>query len=326
MKTPAWKTMYWLVKREFWEHRGGFFWAPIITGGVFLLLNIMGIITAEVVGARHGINFGASGGLQRVIADMDAGDLSQVGLALDVAMYSAMGLLIVVLGFVVFFYCLGALYDDRRDRSILFWKSLPISDTSTVLSKVVSATVLAPIAAVITGIFVGMLQLLILAVTLSFHGVNVWQLLVLAHPFRVMFNLVGYIPLYVLWALPSVGWLLLCSAWARNKPFLWAVALPVATGLLVSWFGIMGLFDLPTTWFWKNIVQRGLLSVFPGTGSVFGHNGNITHSVAGNPGMDFMDLSSTYQLLASPNLWIGVVVGLGLLAGAVWFRRWRDDS
>jgi ABC-2 type transport system permease protein len=320
------KTFYWLVKREFWEHRGGFFWAPIITGGVFLLLNIMGIITAEVVGARHGINFGASGGLQRVIADMDAGDLSQVGLALDLAMYSAMGLLIVVLGFVVFFYCLGALYDDRRDRSILFWKSLPISDTSTVLSKVVSATVLAPIVAVITGIIVGMLQLLILAVTLSFHGVNVWQMLVLAHPFRVMFNLVGYIPLYVLWALPSVGWLLLCSAWARNKPFLWAVALPVATGLLVSWFGIMGLFDLPTTWFWKNIVQRGLLSVFPGTGSVFGHNGNIAHSVAGNPGMDFMDLGNTYQLLASANLWVGVVVGLGLLAGAVWFRRWRDDS
>ncbi|HZY34851.1 MAG TPA: hypothetical protein VFE75_13865 [Rhodanobacter sp.] len=326
MKTPAWKTMYWLVKREFWEHRGGFFWAPIITGGVFLLLNIMGIIAAEVVGSRHGINFGASGGLQRVIADMDAGDLSQVGLALDVAMYSAMGLLIVVLGFVVFFYCLGALYDDRRDRSILFWKSLPISDTSTVLSKVVSATVLAPIVAVITGIIVGMLQLLILAVTLSFHGVNVWQLLVLAHPFRVMFNLVGYIPLYVLWALPSIGWLLLCSAWARNKPFLWAVALPVATGLLVSWFGIMGLFNLPTTWFWKNIVQRGLLSVFPGSGSVFGHNGNIAHSVAGSSGMDFMDLGNTYQLLASANLWIGVVIGLGLLAGAIWFRRWRDDS
>src|SRR3546814_5682810 len=117
---------------------------------------------------------------------MDAGDLSQVGFALDVAMYSAMGLLIAVLGFVVFFYCLGALYDDRRDRSILFWKSLPISDTSTVLSKVVSATVLAPIIAVITGIIVGMLQLLILAVTLSFHGVNVWQLLTLANPFRVM--------------------------------------------------------------------------------------------------------------------------------------------
>jgi ABC-2 type transport system permease protein len=123
MKTQTWKNVYWLVKREFWEHRGGFFWAPVITGGIFLLLNIMGIITAEVLGARHGVNFGASGGLRKVIEGMDAGDLSQVGLALDIAMYSAMGMLVVVLGFVVFFYCIGALYDDRRDRSILFWKS-----------------------------------------------------------------------------------------------------------------------------------------------------------------------------------------------------------
>ncbi|HEY8587868.1 MAG TPA: hypothetical protein VIL60_14240 [Rhodanobacter sp.] len=321
------KTFYWLVKREFWEHRGGFFWAPIITGGIFLLLNIMGIITAEVLGARHGINFGASGGLQRVISEMDAGDLSKVGFALDVAMYSAMGLLIVVLGFVVFFYCLGALYDDRRDRSILFWKSLPVSDASTVLSKVFSATVLAPIVAVLVGIVVGMLQLLILAITLSFHGVNVWEMLVLAHPFRVMFNLIGYIPLYVLWALPAVGWLLLCSAWARSKPFLWAVALPVASGLLVSWFGLMGLFNLPTSWFWSNVVQRGLLSVFPGTGSLFGADGeSMASHITNSPGTDFMNLSNTWQLLASPNLWIGVVVGAALLAGAIWFRRWRDDS
>ncbi|MDE3072228.1 MAG: ABC-2 transporter permease [Pseudomonadota bacterium] len=318
------KTFYWLIKREFWENRGSFLWAPVITGGVFLLLNIMGIITAEVLGARHGIQIGAGGDLQHVIAQMDAGDTSKVSLTLDIAMYSAMGLLSVVLGIVVFFYCLGALYDDRRDRSILFWKSLPVSDASTVLSKVVSATLLAPVIAVVAGIAVGMLQLLIVATTLSFHGVNMWQLLILAHPFHVMFNLLGYIPLYFLWALPAVGWLLLCSAWARNKPILWAVALPVATGLLVSWFGLMGLFDLPTTWFWRNIVQRGLFSVFPGTGSVFGHQGHI--AVIGHSGMDFMDLGNTYQLLASTNLWVGVVVGLGLLAGAIWFRRWRDDS
>ncbi len=317
------KTFYWLVKREFWEHRGGFFWAPIITGGIFLLLNIMGIITAEVLGVTHGISIGASGHLQSVIAEMDAGDMSKVGIVLDVAMYSAMGLLIVVLGFVVFFYCLGALYDDRRDRSILFWKSLPISDASTVLSKVISATVLAPVIAVVVGIVVGMLQLLILAITLSFHGVNVWQLLVLAHPFKVMFNLIGYIPLYVLWALPSVGWLMLCSAWARNKPFLWAVALPVATGLLISWFGIMGLFNLPTRWFWTNVVQRSLFSVFPGTGSLFGGTPRNAPHI---DGLNALDLNTTYQLLGSPDLWIGVVAGAALLAGAIWFRRWRDDS
>jgi ABC-2 type transport system permease protein len=256
---------------------------------------------------------------------MDAGDLSKVGLALDLAMYSAMGLLVAVLGFVVFFYCLGALYDDRRDRSILFWKSLPISDTSTVLSKVVSATVLAPAIAVVVGIVVGMLQLVLLAITLSFHGVNVWHLLVQAHPFQVILNMIGYIPLYVLWSLPTIGWLLLCSAWARGKPFLWAVALPVASGLIISWFGLMGVFNLSAAWFWKNIVQRALLSTFP-TGGLLGDGGHSSVDLSGNHGLDFLNVSNTYPLLASPNLWIGALVGLALLAGAVWFRRWRDDS
>ncbi len=322
--------LYWLLKRELWEHRGGFFWAPVITGGIFLLLNLMGIITIEVLGASHGIQIGANGGLQHVIAQMDAGDMSKVGFALDIAMYSAMGLLVVVLGFVVFFYCLGALYDDRRDRSILFWKSLPISDTGTVLSKVISATVVAPVITVIVGIVAGMLQLAMVAITLSFHGLNVWQLLGYAHPFRVLANLIGYVPLYVLWALPAVGWLMLCSAWARSKPFLWAVALPVATGLLVTWFGLMGLFNQSPLWFWQHVVQRSLLSVFPGTGSVFGLSSEgLAHHVGNDPqdfGLGLMNLGNTYQLLASPALWIGVVVGTALLAGATWFRRWRDEA
>lgn len=320
------KTFYWLMKREFWEHRGGFLWAPVITGGVFLLLNIMGIITAEVLGAQHGIRFGASGELQNVIAHMDAGDISQVGMVLDMAMYSAMALIGVVLGFVVFFYCLGALYDDRRDRSVLFWKSLPISNSGTVLSKVASATVLAPLIAFVTGTVAGMLQLLIVAVTLSFHGVNVWHLLMLSHPLRVVANLIGYIPMYLLWALPAVGWLLICSAWSRNKPFLWAVAMPVATGLLITWFGIMGLFNLPTEWFWKQVVLRGLLSVFPGSGNLFSTAAGTFHRANAENGLGILDLSQTYQDLATPTLWIGVVVGAALIGGAIWFRRWRDDS
>jgi len=319
------KTFYWLIKREFWEHRGGFLWAPVITGGVFLLLNLMGIITAEVIGARHGINFGASGELHNVMSRMDAGDMSKVGMALDVAMYSSFGIISVVLFFVVFFYCLGSLYDDRRDRSVLFWKSLPISDTSTVLSKLASATVLAPAIAIVVGIIAGMAQLVIVAITLSFHGVNVWQLLMLAHPFRVMANLLGYLPVYVLWALPSAGWLMLCSAWARTKPFLWAVVLPVATGLLITWFGIMGLFNLPASWFWKEIVARGLLSIFPG-GSFAVIHGDPRMDIGGNDGLSGLDLAHSWTALGSANLWIGAVVGAGLIAGAIWFRRWRDDS
>jgi ABC-2 type transport system permease protein len=222
------------------------------------------------------------------------------------------------MSFVLFFYCLGALYDDRRDRSILFWKSLPISDTSTVLSKVVSATILAPVIAAVIGVIMGLLLLLILATTLAFHGANVWQLLTLAHPFRVIANVVGYIPLYLLWALPSVGWLLFCSAWSRSKPFLWAIVVPVVAGVMVWWFDIMGLFDQSTAWFWTHVVVRGLLSVCPLVIFVLEPQDRYgTHS---------LDLIQSYQALGNLNLWIGAVVGAGLIAGAIWFRRWRDDS
>ncbi len=99
------------------------------------------------------------------------------------------------------------------------------------------------------------------------------------------------------------------------------------TGLLVSWFGIMGLFNLPTTWFWSHIVQRVLLSVFPGASMVF--NGPEATSMANmdsdNP-LVVLSPSHTYGLLASPNLWIGVLVGVAMIAGAIWFRRVRDDS
>jgi ABC-2 type transport system permease protein len=321
------KTFYWLMKREFWENRGGFLWAPVVTGVVFLVLNVMAIVAAEVMRARNGIEIGGNN-FRVLIERAGDGDLAQVGAALDMTMLSSMGLLTIVLAFVVFFYCLGALYDDRRDRSVLFWKSLPLSNTSTVLSKVVSAVVVAPAIAVVVGIAVGLVQLVIFSLVLSFHGINMWELLTLAHPVRAVISLLGSIPVYALWAAPAVGWLLLCSAWARSKPFLWAVAVPVVAGLMVSWFGIMGVFSLPTQWFWTNVVARLLLSVFPG--SHFAMDRHALHNVSGlgdahNP-LALVSPTQTYAVLASPNLWIGVAVGAALIAAAVWFRRVRDDS
>jgi len=322
MNTGSLKTFYWLMKREFWEHRGGFLWAPVITAGVFLLLGLMGITTAEVISGGNGFAVGGTSGLQYIISGMDAGDLGKVGMALDVAMYSAMGLITIVTGFVVLFYCLGALYDDRRDRSILFWKSLPVSDRDTVLSKVACATVLAPAIAIVMGVLCGIVHLLILALVLSFHGVSVWHLLMLAHPLRVTANLIGALPLHLLFALPAVGWLLLCSAWARSKPFLWAVLMPVLAGVLMGWFHIMGVVALPAGWFWSHVVLRMLVSVFPGAALVFASRAG---TVGDGNELAFMNLRHTYAALGSPELWIGVVIGVALIAAAIWFRRWRDD-
>ncbi len=326
MKTPVLNEMYWLIKRELWEHRGGFFWTPVITGGVFLLLNLMGIIAGGVMGGRHGFNVAFGGGennMRLLSRALDQQSMDAVGAGLDMAMYSPTMIIGMVMGFVVFFYCLGTLYDDRRDRSLLFWKSLPISDTATVLSKVVTATIVAPLIVVVVGTLTGIAMLLMFALALSFHGVGVWHLLTLSHPLQVIANLIGSIPLYLLWALPSVGWLMLCSAWARSKPFLWAVALPVAVGIVMGWFNLLGTLTLQNSWYWRDVVVRILLGVFPG-----GWFSEVSHVGGNNPTelLSSVGITHSYAALGSVNLWVGVAAAVVMLAGAIWFRRWRDDA
>lgn len=127
----------WLIKREFWENRGGFFWAPVITGGIFLVLNLILAVIGSIA-ARRSMDGGGF-----VIDDAPEKAHQIVGGIGDGMLLGGVILACVVLAFVVFFYALGTLYDDRhRDRGVLFWKSLPVSDTHMVLSKLAWALVL----------------------------------------------------------------------------------------------------------------------------------------------------------------------------------------
>lgn len=323
MNTSALKQMAWLVKREYWEHRGAFLRVPLITGGIFLLLNLMGITTGEVLRIRNGIQWTPMNNENLFSRAFAAGDFAKIGTGLDMMMFSTTALISIALGFVVFFYCLGALYDDRRDRSILFWKSLPVTDTATVLSKVIAAAIVAPIIAVICGVVTGALMLLMYAITLSFHGISVWHLLTLAHPFRLTGALIGSIPLYFLWSLPALGWLLLCSAWARSKPIRWAVALPIVVGVVLGWFNIMGSADV-SGWYWGHVVMRYLLSVFPGGWIGYTNLGSLSSGMG--HAMDFIYLDNAYRALAAPAIWINAAIGAAMIFGAIWLRRWRDDT
>ena len=73
------------------------------------------------------------------------------------------------------------------------------------------------------------------------------------------------IPLYALWALPAVGWLMLCSAAARSKPFLWAVMVPVLGCALVSFANAVMSLGVDVGKLWYVVAYRGLASVFPAT-------------------------------------------------------------
>jgi len=313
-----------LLKREYWEHRGGMLWAPIWITGVFLLITVLGIVTAEVFRGHVQMHSGFS--LDQLRGDLAATDFADAGQGLDVVQMMLASFASVGVFFVSFFYLLGALYDDRRDRSVLFWKSLPLSDRDTVLSKVASAVVVAPLIATAAALLTMFGFLLIASGLVMMHGGSPMQLLWgPGSPLTIAVQFVAAIPVYALWALPTVGWLLLCSAWARSKPFLWALMIPAFAGIFVSWFDIMQVFNLESTWFWKNIVARLLLGTVPGSWFNVAH---FDHIDADGPQVisQVVNLQSMYSVLLTPQLWLGVLAGAAMIVAAIRLRRWRDEG
>ncbi len=326
-----------LLRREFWEHKGGFFWAPMVAGGIFLLLALMGIGLGEVAKNRipADAKVNTDGGsfrigtldLGKLTENLSAKDLEEFGQGVDVTLFMATSWPLIVLAFVVFFYCLGALYDERKDRSVLFWKSLPVSDRDTVLSKVVSAAVMAPLLATAAGVITMFGFLLVASLVVLAHGGNPMTLLWgPGSPLAIAGKLVASLPVYAVWALPTIGWLLLCSAWARSKPFLWAVMIPLFAAIFVSWFDLMALFDLDSTWFWKHVFGRALFSTVPGSDIFFRDD---AFAMANDGIEDFRQMLSlrvAYSAFLRPDIWIGAVAGMAMILAAIRLRRWRDEG
>lgn len=328
-------TFKWLLKREYWEHRGGFFWAPLITGAVFLLLTVMAVIAGESVrrAADGGGDTLQMNGveLSKLTETMQPGDIAEMGTGLDLGTLMASTWPFLVLAFVVFFYCLGALFDERKDRSILFWKSLPLSDQQTVLSKVFSALVIAPVIATVAAIVTSFGFLAILSGYALFQGGNpltlIWGP---ASPLTVAFNLAAALPVFAVWALPTVGWLLLVSAWSKSKPFLWALLVPLFAGVLVSWFDVMEMLGMKASWFWSNVVGRLLLGTFNGIDVIYREANNpAMQNFNPNGPQDILALFSaqnSWSAFASLDMWVGAAAGVAMILAAVHFRRTRDEG
>ena len=318
-------TFKWLLKREYWENRGGFVWAPLITGAIvcFLtaVLTVIGVVRFKTSGAANDLQFNGS------LAE----HARQIGGIGDTALMAGIILTTLVLAFVVFFYALGSLYDDRRDRSVLFWKSLPASDLQMVLSKATWALVLAPIFSVVAGVLIGIVLWLIIGTAAAAAGMpNASAIFTHANPLSVVGNMLTAIPVYLLWAMPAVGWLMLCSAWARSKPFLWAVLLPLLASVMVSMAGILPGININYGAIWYTLVYRGLFSVVPGSwapaSTAFDQNIQRAENANIQGPADLMNLMnvSNLDVLGSADLWIGAAIGVAFIGAAIYLRRWRE--
>ncbi|MGF6274630.1 ABC-2 type transport system permease protein [Massilia sp. UYP11] len=320
-------TMKWLIRRELWEHKGAFLYAPLAVAAALVLLLGGGFLYAlATTGAFHL----QVDGRPMITIDGFPPEMHARAAAVAASSYLAITApLFLVLPVVVFFYCLAALHDERRDRSILFWKSLPISDRETVLSKVAVALVLAPLLTVAIGLATSLVLLVLGLLASAIKGVNlIAPVLANANFYLSPLYLLGFVPLYILWALPTVGWLLLVSSWARSKVFLWAVGVPLVALALLAWFDfLVGRFSglsLNVKWFGEEVVARILGGLMPGIWFGEVHGAALATQSAGIDGPMLLRLS--YGTLASPAVWIAAAAGCAMIYGAIRLRRWRDEG
>lgn len=323
------KTMKWLLRREFWEHKGALMWAPIVVGGLIVVFIGSMILYGMSMGEFNG-NMTVNGKVADV--SMMFATLSpekKVEIASVVAnMYMSGAVpLFMMLAVISFFYCLGAMFEERRDRSILFWKSLPVSDTQTVLSKVITAALVAPLITIAVGTFISLLLLMLVGVMFAFHGVNMFGLVLSNPDFYLMpLRLIGLLPVYILWALPTIGWLMMVSAWAKSKVFLWAVGTPIIAVIVVKWANYLTRAGIDIDWFVQNVISRGLVGLVPGVwlplanvdvhNMVDGHNTAVMGEV----------FAHSWMTVATPAALLGAVAGAAMIFAAIRLRRWKDEG
>jgi ABC-2 type transport system permease protein len=283
------RPFYWSVWREVWENHSIYI-APLIVAAV----QIFGfaISTIGLAERRRGV----------LLLDDPVKQRAAIEMPYDVA---AMMMLFTV--FIVgVFYCLDALHGERRDRSILFWKSLPVSDLTTVLSKAIIPLAVLPVIAFALTVCVQLIMLLMSSANLLAHGVSpatTWAHFPVFQNWLVLFY--GLVVL-ALWHAPIYGWLLLVSGWARRATFLWAV-LP---------FIAIQIFEKITfgTSYFASILKHRLMGFAP---HAFGFHGQ------GHPTIDSLSQLTPGRYLSTPDLWIGLVVAVGFIATAVRLRRYR---
>lgn len=302
------------IRKEIWEYKNNFLWLPLIIGALLILIAMFVLsLMEEYQAARLFENFSdLSHQLSQidnneVRADGVAG-LFMIGLTLVFSLFLAVGLCVQL------HYLLASLFDERRDLSVYFWRSLPVPDITAVGAKLLTGSLVIP------SLFMGAATLVLIIFLFAFfifcmvlsvgYDISIWSMWwhadILSNLGLVWVNIVPY----ALWMFPVYAWLMLASAFANKSAFLWA-ALPIILVLILE--SILVEYSMLDSVFFRDVLS----SYFQlETGGYPNHmNAHMDH-----PG------STMLKAISEKISIYGILIGCGFMYGTYWLRAIKGQG
>ena len=298
-----------LIRREVWEHPA-IYVTPIAIAVIVSLLSIAGMVTISAFDKEVDMAlFGASN---------IAGDAERQA-ALTVFFLGTSWVFLFALAILTVFYTLDSLYAERKDKSILFWRSLPVTDAETVLSKLLTAVVILPVVTVVAIIATHLVNLVVTSIWVMIKGGSAGHLIWASVPLLDNWSAALIVTLAsAIWMSPLIGWFLFVSAFTKRAPLLMAF-MPLILIPIIEWIFFR------SSVFASAVFGRGeMLPLFREIDLEQFFDEDHMHVSE-----EFVSLLAHIDIgkfLTSGSMWVGVIV-CGLLAtAAIYVRRFRDES
>ena len=299
-----------LIRREVWEHRS--IWVtPAVVALVVTLLTIASFVAAS--------GFGEAKDMAIILAS-NVSDVERKA-ALTAFLIGNTIVFLMAMWFLMIFYSLDALNAERKDKSILFWRSLPITDAETVVSKLFTAVILIPLVTFAAVAVSQLVNLILMSIWISVEGGSpghlIWGSVPLFDTWLATFIVLLAIPI---WISPLLGWFLFVSAWTKRSPFLTAF-LPIAV------LPILEYVIFRSSLLGDAIVNRFSMKTMPLFDlDVFRFFDDHDFREAAEDNLSLLSLLDPGKFLTSLDLWLGLVVCGLFITAAIYVRRYRDDS
>jgi ABC-2 type transport system permease protein len=285
---------------------------PAVITGFFMAMLVLALLASktDLIDIRidmseeysdrfEGQKIGSDEAFELLLLRMERLDVAEREQYLRSGLHSLGSPLFIVLWFVMVIYLLDTLYQDRRDRSILFWKSMPVSDTMTVVSKLLTVLLMVPLIYIACAAALQLFSLILLTMVSVGTDVSVWDhIWAPAGILSAWVRYVGVLLFYVFWALPFFGWLLVVSGFAKSVPLIWATGIPMGLMIVEALFTEQeGLRD----WIKLHMLPMNMLK----------QGGSLLDSL--------MQMALSLQMVSA------LVVGGALIVVAIWLRGRADE-